>query len=272
MTIMNTTINRLSKKDLVKLFTVIPHDFVDDFFDILDKSSSSTEFFSVNLDVVSKWLNVAKGKLMETLIDSYKENDDYIVRKAPRPNKPGSDNRGGHNYKKVLLTVDTFKRLCMRSHSKKAEDVRTYFIELDNFVTMYTERILRGLLTKLNKSRKQLGDGSGWVYIFRLKDDIFKLGQTQNLIDRLRTYNTGRLEDVEILMSIETKHKKKVEQCVKAFVDAKRFRKRKELYEVDEDIIKRVMQMCVKMGDADPNKQWTVKRDHNYYIFIDDKK
>lgn len=273
MTRVSSTIKRLSKKDLVKLFTMIPHDFVDDFFDILDTSSSTIELFSVSLDVIAKWLGVPKGKLMETLKESYIENEHYIVRQAPRPiSTTSNSNRGGHNYKLVLLTIDTFKRLCMRSRSKKAEDVRTYFIELDNFVTMYTERILIGLLTKLNKARNKNGDGSGWIYIFRLKDDIFKLGQTQNLIDRLRAYNTGRIDDVEILASLQTKNRKQVEQCVKTFVQSKRFKKRKELYEVDEDIIKRVMRLCVQLGDSNPPRQWTIKRDHNYYIFIDDRK
>lgn len=56
---------RILKKDLVKLFTNVPHDFIDDFYDILD--NNNTEIFSVNLDIASKWLNVEKRVLTRTI-------------------------------------------------------------------------------------------------------------------------------------------------------------------------------------------------------------
>ena len=97
------------------------------------------------MDIVSKWLMVNKANLMKTLKTSYKIGDDYVVSKIYKDgiSKQG---KGGHNKNEVMLTTDAFKRLCMRSKTVKAEDVRTYFIELDNFVTMYKTDILNGLL------------------------------------------------------------------------------------------------------------------------------
>lgn len=264
------TAQQLSKKDLVKLFTPIPHEFIDDFYDILDSNNSQTTMFPIKLDLVARWLKVSKNEMKYTLIDSYKEGYDYTIRKA-QIDEGRKDKRGGLNKLDIWVTIDAFKRLCMRSRSKKAEDVRTYFIELDNFVTMYTTRILNGLLEKLNKPRK-IRDGSGWIYIFRVKDGIFKLGHTKNLLDRVRSYNVGRLDGIEMVATLETSNRKKVEQCVKTFCKAKRLYARKELFKVDEDIIRRVMQLCVNLGDDTSHVgKWTVKKEEDYYIFIDQK-
>lgn len=261
---------QLSKKDLVKLFTPIPHDFVDDFYDILESTDNSTTMFPVSLDLVARWLNIRKHHLKDTLVESYKEGTDYTLHKAVVDHSR-KDKRGGLNRIEIMLTVDAFKRLCMRSRSTKAEDVRTYFIELDNFITMYTTRILNGLLEKLNKPRK-IQDGSGWIYVFRVKNDILKIGHTKNLLDRIRSYNVGRLDGIEMLATLETSNRKKVEQCVKTFCSAKRLHARKELFKVDEDIIKRVMQLCTNLGDDTAHLgKWTIKKEENYYIFIDSR-
>jgi phage anti-repressor protein len=261
--------NRLSKQDLVKLFTTIPHDFVDDFYTILDTNNDVKTPFPIHLDVLAKWLNIPKSYIMKTLRDSYRIDDDYIVEKTYNTDqrKKGS---GGHNKHKVMLTVDTFKRLCMRSRTKKAEDVRTYFIELDDFVTTYKNEILDALLKKLNNKRHGR-DGQGWIYVFRVKGDILKIGYTEDLLQRLRNYMVGRVDDIDILASFKTSDRKKVEQCVKTFCQAKRYTPRKELYKVDENIIKRVMKLCVNIGDTTIHSgKLSVTSKGNYYIFIDD--
>jgi phage anti-repressor protein len=259
---------RLSKKDLVKLFTTIPHDFVDDFYTVLDTNINVPTAFPIDLDVLVKWLGVRKYNIVSTLKESYKLGDDYIIE---HPHQIGNPKRGkgGHNKQKVMLTIDTFKRLCMRSKTKKSEEVRTYFIELDNFVTMYKTDILNGLLTKLNKKRKTK-DGEGFIYVFRVKDGVLKIGHTKDMLQRLRSYMVGRTDNIEILASFKTSNRKKVENCVKTFCQAKRFLARKELYEVDEDIIKRVMQLCVSIGDENVHQgKLDVRSSGNYYIFID---
>jgi phage anti-repressor protein/predicted GIY-YIG superfamily endonuclease len=264
---------RLTKKDIVKLFTTIPNDFVDDFYDLLERTEDNAQAqitaFPIDLGLVCKWLDVHKNKMVVTLKKTYKEREDYIVTKAQVVNRP--ENRGGHNRRDYFLTLECFKHICMRSSSKKGTEVRTYFIELDNFVTRYTREIVEGLLKKLNTvEKKARNDGSGWIYIFRAKGSILKIGQTQDLIDRLRTYNTGRVDDVELLASFKTDHRKKAEDCVKTFVKAKRYKKRRELYEVDDDIIKRVMGMCTKIGDIKlaSTEQWKAKDSGLYYMIF----
>lgn len=184
------------------------------------------------------------------------------------------ENRGGRNRIDYFITVDCFKHVCMRSSSKKGQEVRTYFIELDNFVSIYTQRIVEGLLKKLNKlEKKERQDGSGWIYIFRAGGKVMKIGHTDNLAHRFSGYNTGRAKDVKPLFTFETKNRKKAEDCVKAFCKAKRFKKRRKLYEVDEDIVHRIMGMCKKVGDVqlEGDETWSAKERGSYYVMFANK-
>jgi len=53
-----------------------------------------------------------------------------------------TENRGGHNKKSILLTIDYFKMLCIRSNTKKANKVRQYYIDLEKLIDQYKDLII----------------------------------------------------------------------------------------------------------------------------------
>jgi phage anti-repressor protein len=85
----------------------------------------STDKFKFDLDVVEKWLNCQKGYLKSTLLESYKNEIDYIIIKDNTLNKPG------RKLEKILLTADCFKFLCMRSKTENSHMIRKYYIEFN---------------------------------------------------------------------------------------------------------------------------------------------
>jgi len=93
----------------------------------------------IDLDIVSKWLDTRKRKLKETLVKSYNKNIDYVVRKE----KTGKISK--INKEIILLTPDCFKRMCLLSRTKKAEEVRTYYLELEKLLNNYKNYIINGL-------------------------------------------------------------------------------------------------------------------------------
>lgn len=153
-----------------------------------------------------------------------------------------------------MLTADAMKRICMRSASNNAETVRSYFIEIEDFVIHYNEQIVDGLMRDIqNLAMKERhnnkGDCHGYVYILRAAANVNKVGETMlELLKRLSTYNTGRIKDVELLYSYRTTHRKEVEKCVKALMKEKRYRKRRELYEVDWEIISKFIKGCARLS------------------------
>jgi len=260
----------LTVAQVIKLFTSVPHEFVDDFFSMYDRDDIMNDGYSIDLEQLSKWLNTKKYCLMQTLKESYKKDIDYVVRKS---NKPNSSNR----HQLVLLTSDTMKRLCMRSKSEKAETVRTYFIEIEEFLSHYNEEIVDGLMRNINEdARRNIAekrkDGPGSVYILRASKemkDVNKIGQTgMDMAKRLRSYNTGRAEDVEVLQVFKVQYRKEVEMCVKKLMKEKRYKKRREVYHVDYAIISKLITGCAQMS---MKLHYTARKssmDGEYYIIF----
>ena len=92
----------------------------------------------MDLEIVARWLDAKKKDIKETLKTSYIKNIDYIILAGSRQK---SKTKGRPSIK-VLLTVDCFKLLCMRSKTAKSEEVRKYYIELEKLVDEYKDYII----------------------------------------------------------------------------------------------------------------------------------
>ena len=141
----------------------------------------------------------------------------------------------------------------MLSKSTKAEAVRTYYIELETLIIRYKDQMLEGMQAEIqrmaiNQKPKNPNDNAGYVYVFRAshtKNSVYKLGRTSNLVKRLVNYHTGHADDdIDLVFKHRTDNHKVVETCVKAMLKEKQYRKYKEIYEVDINIIKRLVKEC----------------------------
>jgi superfamily II DNA or RNA helicase/phage anti-repressor protein len=119
--------------------------FIDDFY-IINKFKKDN--FIINLEVVVKWLDTKKAKIKETLINTYNKNIDYKISKE----KEGKISKS--NKEIILLTLDCFKRLCISSKTKKSEEVRNYYIELETLLNNYKDYVIDGLKETVNMLEK----------------------------------------------------------------------------------------------------------------------
>ena len=129
----------LSFQDYLKKTSFINNKFIDDFLSLCNKNTNETDFV-IDSDVISKWLSINKGSIKKTLTKNYILDVDYIIKNE-----------------KVLLKCDCFKRLCMLSKTKKAEEIRSYFLDLEKHIDKYKNYIMEGLnhKIKINKSSKK---------------------------------------------------------------------------------------------------------------------
>ena len=134
----------LSLKEFLKKYSTLSNNFIDDFYFIYDFNELNNNDFIINLEIISKWLGSEKGKLKKTLLKSYTKNMDWIIKKE----KEGKISKS--NKEIILLTPDCFKRLCLLSKTKKADDVRTYYIELEKLINNYKNYIIEGLKKTVN--------------------------------------------------------------------------------------------------------------------------
>jgi len=227
--------------NFLKIYSSIPNNFIEDFFGMYDIKNKHS--FSISLDIIAKWLDTRKGKLKETLLATYTKNTDYIIQKSTLKSV-------GKPKEIILLTPKCFKLLCMLSKTKKAVEVREFYLSLEDVLDQYKDYIIDGLKEKINKlennQKPKINQQSGIIYIIQTSDGIglYKLGRTKNLNNRLKSYNADKIDDIEPLFIYETKDIEEVEKCVKAFCKQYQYRKYKEVFQIDLNLLKQFIVEC----------------------------
>jgi phage anti-repressor protein len=261
----------ITPKEYIKKLTSVPEKFIDELFDLYNENTMQSDFV-IRLDLIAKWLDSNKYKLIITLKKTYKLDIDYIVKK---PLDIIKKHPSSNNNKLYLLTPDCFKRLAMMSKSKNADMVRTYFIEIENLFIKYRQYTLESMrldIERLEKNQKsnKYPTGPGFVYIIKASPDksLYKIGRTKDLANRLRTYQTGVADDIEVLYLYKTEDKIGVEKCVKQWLTEKKYRKYKEVYSADLSMIKELINKCGSISSYLEYKKKKEELKGGYYIAI----
>ena len=262
-------------KEYIKKLTTIPEAFVDELFEFYGTDTMQTDFV-IKLDAVGKWLNADKRSIVRTLKHTYTLNIDYIISREPPAIKKSPH---ANNYKTYLLTPDCFKRLAMMSRGKNAEMVRSYFIEIESLFIKYREQLLEGMqqdIERLERNQKPKGNFDpkpGYLYIIRASennDSMYKIGRTtKSMIERLRQYNVGKADDIEVLYTYHANDVVAAEACLKAYLKKHQYRKRKEVYEAELPVIKRFLKSCADIGAKLVQKQGKSVMKGGHYIVVD---
>ena len=243
-------------EQFLKIYSDVPSGFIEDFF-ILNPTSNSTKFdstkFTIEFDIVCKWLNTRKDHLKRLLVRNFEENYDYIIenRRIPHVNAKGS---ARSEY--IQLTSDCFKELCMLSQTKKAKDVRKYFLAIERLLSKYHHHIENNLRSRIglleSNQKPKYNISSGVIYILDAENQsigqkLYKLGKSENFDNRLGTYNTGKAHDTEPLFILEVNDIKKVEKCIENLVQQYRYRKGREIYQISLDLLKKACMKCEEL-------------------------
>ena len=121
---------------------------------------------------------------------------------------------------------------------------------------------------KINKTKKI-------IYVFRaLNTDLtlYKIGKTINSKKRFSTHNSSLANDLEVLFQYETENIDQVELCVKAHMKNAQYRKYKEIYQVDLDILKEVIKNCdTKINEVNKKIESKKQKGGNILKNIDNK-
>lgn len=73
-----------SFKLFLKKYSLLSNHFIEDFYNIYDFDKNNHRDFTIDLEIIAKWLGTKKGKLKETLKNTYKESFDYIIKKKSK--------------------------------------------------------------------------------------------------------------------------------------------------------------------------------------------
>ena len=236
------------KSFLVK-YTTINSKFIEDFYNIVKEDYFEKYYdFLIDSEILRKWLKISiKQDFVNTIKNSYKINVDYKLEKIKK-----SEGSGGHNKEIITLTPETTKKICLMTKSKVGNDVRQYFIDLELAFYKFKNHIIESLNKKIeqleNNQKPKLNSTKGLIYVFRaLNTDnatLYKIGRTVNSKKRFNSHNSPLANDLEIIMTYEADNIEQLESCVKTMMKKAQYRKYKEIYEVDIDIIKNIIKDC----------------------------
>jgi hypothetical protein len=241
--------------------------FVASFYCFLNYDANKE--FIVDFDNVWKWLGFSRKSDGKRLLEKHfiidieyqvksfvaevsavKKDDDITVfnfKNNDTKEQFEKDNRGGSNKETILLTVNTFKKFCLKAGTKKADEIHDYYIKLEQMlhetINEETDELRKQLQNKeeekkflenkyidlsekhfrleenhkrsiYKKTRHSLKKGP-CLYLLRNPkvDNEIKFGITINLNSRLSSYMT--YFEPDILFIIFTNENKLLERCIK---------------------------------------------------------
>ena len=173
--------------------------FIASFYTYLNYNKND---FVIELENIWKWLGFARIDPAKRVIEkNFVINIDYkIVFHQPVENL-----KGGRPKEKILMNINTFKKLCLKSDTKKADEIHDYFIKLE-------ETLQEVIAEESNELKQQLQikdqliqqfenkpELEGFIrqdgYIYLISDISkkchYKIGFAENPTKRLSQLNTG---------------------------------------------------------------------------------
>ena len=138
--------NKFIQKILQKFTQSQQQMFISSFYCYLNCGKNE---FIIDLENVWKWLGFGRKDFCKRVLDkNFIKDIDYIIQKpasqvgeakainessipATCGEKITEEKRGGLNKETILLNINTFKKLCLKSNTKKADEIHDYFIQLE---------------------------------------------------------------------------------------------------------------------------------------------
>jgi len=256
-----------SFKDFVKRFTLVPNSFVDDFYMVLPQDDKyDPKAFMISFDVVVKWLDGQKFHFKRMLTNNFTRDVDYTIYYDDM-----FDDGRNRRRESIYMTVDCFKRFCMLSRTEKGEQTRQYFLEMEDSLRRYHLVIRKELEFQLEEFRNRIKQlelnqkGNinkttiGGIYFFKalnvkepidIEDDeeVLKIGYVSNdLNSRFNTYNPGLGDRLIPDFFLPCDDPEKIEACVKSMIKDKIYRKNKEIYILNTDMLKYLISNCINL-------------------------
>ena len=231
--------------------------FITSFYSYLNYHK--TEDYIIDLDNIWKWLGFTnKANAKKLLLQYFLQDKDYKIsldasikqkiieitnKQNFAPEASGAKNKGsgGHNIQKFYLNIKTFKSLCLKAGTKKADEIHEYYIKLEELIQEVLEEEATEMKNKLlikdniiknaNQDKyktiektlvSQFPVNTECIYFGTIDntnekgEKLIKFGHSNNLPlrvqDHHKTYNNFILRDV-----FKVHNRQEIENTIKAY-------------------------------------------------------
>jgi hypothetical protein len=223
--------------NLLKKHTNINKTFINIFF---KKFKIGGELdFDIKDKIVSDYLHITLDNVRRRLQNKYSitkkfiENVDFI--------KVKTGNTTGVSY---MINYQCFEKIAMSGETQQSETVRMYFIKLREFIVENQKMIFQAIE---NKNDLSIFRGYESIYFFAVderKPHIFKVGRTQDIVQRLRNYNIGRIKEIDLKYFALVKNPLLIEKCIGFKLDKKRVIPDREIFQINPKKLKKIIDEC----------------------------
>jgi phage anti-repressor protein len=130
-----------------------------------------TNDFVIDLDNVWKWMGFSqKCKAKSLLEKNFVLNKDYVSPLYQQV-KQTTHTKGGHNKEIFMLNVKTFKSMCLKADTKKADEIHDYFLKMEQLIQESINEESNDLRNQLTIQSKKL------LHLRTFKTPILKLNK-----------------------------------------------------------------------------------------------
>lgn len=207
--------NKLLNKIKAKFTDTQQQLFASSFYCYLNHNSKNE--FIIDLDDVWKWMGFSrKDPAKVVIVKNFIKDIDYKILIVKKEITENQTNRGGRNKEQIIMTIKTFKKFCLKSNTKKSDEVHDYYILFEELlqetINEETDELRKQLAIKDIILEKTIKDNEiqkkinkhnlllekfkskRCVYIAEIRENKYiKIGSTRNINTRIkqlqRTYN-----------------------------------------------------------------------------------
>lgn len=215
--------NSLINKIKVKFTESQQQLFVASFYCYLNHNNKND--FIIDLDEVWKWLGFSRKDPAKRLLEKFFIKDLNYKILLHQSVEQDKNDHGGHNKEQILLTINTFKKLCLKADTKKADEIHEYYMGLEELLqetlNEETQELRDQLILKdkiiednINKNKNLIKinnhelfiekfNNRRCVYLIEIEANKFiKIGSTKDIKTRIieykRTYKNASLKFLDI--------------------------------------------------------------------------
>jgi len=270
--------------------------FVSSFYCYLNYNSKKE--FIIDLDNIWKWLGYGrKSDCKRVLEKNFIINIDYKISEeifatevavAKINEELIKDNRGGYNKEKIMMTINIFKKLCLKSNTKKADEIHEYYLKMEDIlleivdeqndelrnqleqkeienqlinIELSKEKEEKELQISLMKHKDKMIEELteineyGSVYLRQINNlpNNTKIGKSKDLIERNDRYNTSAPNSL-FIFTYKSKNYAKIEatfkHLCKPFLSRKKDTGGVEWYDLTAEESTKILEFVINMWDS----------------------
>jgi len=154
----------------------------------------------------------------------------------------------------------------MKSRTKKSEQVRKYYLELEKLVDKYKDYIIEIQNDKIIKLEYDLNPtklpSSEYLYVYNV-DNYYRIGATKNIKLRFKTHNSSQPHKIKPILTKKCKDLFRLETCVNNLLAEYRIINKKDFFKVDFLTLLDAVNDCEKILKKYKCKECNIKLNSN---------